>query len=82
MLDGPVTDSIEAQALSHGLGYVDVYTNSWGPDDNGVAMEGPGKLAQEAFENGIKYGRRGLGSIFIWASGNGGIHNDDCQCDG
>ena len=26
-------------------------------------------------------GRNGKGSIFIWASGNGG-ENDDCNCDG
>lgn len=27
-------------------------------------------------------GRRGLGSIFIWASGNGGREGDYCSCDG
>lgn len=27
-------------------------------------------------------GRGGLGSIFIWASGNGGINYDNCNCDG
>ncbi|GIY36522.1 furin-like protease 2, partial [Caerostris extrusa] len=27
-------------------------------------------------------GRGGLGSIFVWASGNGGKHNDNCNCDG
>lgn len=27
-------------------------------------------------------GRRGLGSIFVWASGNGGRFNDNCNCDG
>ena len=26
-------------------------------------------------------GRRGLGNIFMWAAGNGGI-NDSCACDG
>ena len=26
-------------------------------------------------------GRGGLGSIYVWASGDGG-HNDDCNCDG
>lgn len=35
-------------------------------------MEGPKKLAREALENGVKYGRNGLGVIYIWASGNGG----------
>ena len=27
-------------------------------------------------------GRAGLGSIYIWASGNGGRHGDSCNCDG
>lgn len=27
-------------------------------------------------------GRGGLGSIFVWASGNGGINYDNCNCDG
>lgn len=27
-------------------------------------------------------GRGGLGSIYVWASGNGGRHDDSCNCDG
>lgn len=27
-------------------------------------------------------GRKGRGSIFVWASGNGGRHTDSCNCDG
>src|SRR6218665_2364184 len=27
-------------------------------------------------------GREGLGSIFVWASGNGGRDGDSCNCDG
>ena len=27
-------------------------------------------------------GRRGLGSIFVWAAGNGGRDGDSCNCDG
>lgn len=27
-------------------------------------------------------GRKGLGSIFVWASGNGGRQGDHCSCDG
>ena len=27
-------------------------------------------------------GRKGKGSIFVWASGNGGRHYDDCNLDG
>ena len=31
---------------------------------------------------GIIKGRQGKGSIFVWASGNGGKHFDNCNCDG
>ena len=31
---------------------------------------------------GILYGRKGLGSIFVWATGNGGGVRDYCSCDG
>ena len=27
-------------------------------------------------------GRQGLGSIFVWAAGNGGKYGDSCNCDG
>jgi hypothetical protein len=27
-------------------------------------------------------GRNGKGSIFVWASGNGGRYSDNCNCDG
>lgn len=35
-----------------------------------------------AFIYGVTSGRRGKGSIFVWASGNGGRHTDSCNCDG
>ena len=27
-------------------------------------------------------GRNGLGSVFVWAAGNGGRNHDSCNCDG
>ena len=58
MLDGTVTDSLEAQALSHALDVVDIYSASWGPNDDGKTLEGPGKLASAAFEKGIQKVRK------------------------
>jgi hypothetical protein len=72
MLDGEVTDAVEAASLSHNFQHIDIYSSSWGPEDDGRTLDGPGTLAKLAFENGIKKGRNGKGSIFIWASGNGG----------
>ncbi|CAB4056797.1 PCSK5 [Lepeophtheirus salmonis] len=45
-------------------------------------VDGPGPLAKRAFLNGVVRGRQGKGSIFVWASGNGGRHSDNCNCDG
>ena len=45
-------------------------------------MEGPGRLAAEALRAGVTRGRGGLGVVYVWASGNGGSHMDDCNCDG
>ncbi|KAL4613267.1 proprotein convertase subtilisin/kexin type 6 [Arapaima gigas] len=82
MLDGDVTDVVEAKSLSIRPDYIDIYSASWGPDDDGKTVDGPGPLAKQAFEMGIKKGRKGLGSIFVWASGNGGRQGDHCSCDG
>ncbi|XP_042898986.1 furin-like protease 2 isoform X2 [Parasteatoda tepidariorum] len=82
MLDGPVTDTIEATALSLNPDHIHIYSASWGPEDDGKTVDGPGKLARAAFEDGIFNGRSGLGSIFVWASGNGGRYSDNCNCDG
>uniref|UniRef100_A0AAR2JKH6 Proprotein convertase subtilisin/kexin type 1 n=1 Tax=Pygocentrus nattereri TaxID=42514 RepID=A0AAR2JKH6_PYGNA len=82
MLDGIVTDAIEASSIGFNPDHVDIYSASWGPNDDGKTVEGPGRLAQKAFEYGIQKGRGGKGSIFVWASGNGGRQGDNCDCDG
>ncbi|XP_041465657.1 proprotein convertase subtilisin/kexin type 5-like isoform X2 [Lytechinus variegatus] len=82
MLDGLVTDEMEASSLSFNYQHVDIYSASWGPDDEGFTVEGPNSLAKKALEKGVKLGRDGKGSIFVWASGNGGMHLDDCNADG
>ncbi|XP_034064301.1 proprotein convertase subtilisin/kexin type 6 [Gymnodraco acuticeps] len=82
MLDGDVTDLVEAKSLGVRPDYIDIYSASWGPKDDGKTVDGPGQLTKQAFEQGIKKGRKGLGSIFVWASGNGGQQGDHCSCDG
>ncbi|XP_028273367.1 proprotein convertase subtilisin/kexin type 5 [Parambassis ranga] len=82
MLDGDVTDIVEAQALSFRPQYIDIYMAGWGPEDDGATVEGPGPLTRLALLNGIQTGRRGRGSVFVWASGNGGPRGDHCSCDG
>ena len=77
-----VSDAVEARSLSFNPDHVDIYSSSWGPNDDGKTVDGPGKLASRAFKNGIMRGRNGKGSIFVWASGNGGRYKDNCNCDG
>lgn len=82
ILSGPISDVDEAAALNFGFQNVSVYSCSWGPPDNGRSMEGPNRLIQKAVLNGINNGRDGKGSIFVFASGNGGAHGDQCNFDG
>ncbi len=80
ILDGQILDILEARALSHARQHVDVYSASWGPDDNGRTVDGPGRLARRAIRDGIEKGRGGKGSIFVWASGNGGERSMEFDC--
>ncbi|XP_053308751.1 proprotein convertase subtilisin/kexin type 4-like [Spea bombifrons] len=81
MLDGITTDIIEAQSLSLNPQHIDIYSASWGPSNDGKVLDGPRVLSSEALYKGILNGRRGLGSIFVWSSGNGG-RKDNCNSDG
>ncbi|VVD01661.1 unnamed protein product [Leptidea sinapis] len=33
---------------------VDIYSASWGPNDDGRTVEGPGRLAYEALKRGVE----------------------------
>ena len=82
ILGGRITTVDEAAALNYGYDEVDLYSCSWGPRDNGQTMEGPNYLIRKAVVNGIQNGRQGKGSIFVFASGNGGRNGDQCNFDG
>lgn len=82
MLDGKATDSLEAKSLGFRNDYIDIYSCSWGPKDDGKTYGRPGKLARSAFVKGARKGRQGKGNIYVWATGNGGLVGDDCDCDG
>lgn len=82
IVDGTVTDVQEATALSRHVDKVAVFSASWGPSDDGMHIEGPGRLASMALHLGVAGGRGGLGTIYVWASGNGGLLGDNCNLDG
>ena len=62
---GEVTDLVEASALSFNRDYIDIYSASWGPDDDGKTVDGPGHLALKAIEDGVKYVRNFKKFIFM-----------------
>jgi subtilisin-like proprotein convertase family protein len=87
LISAAATDAQEAQGLTHQLtaanaaDRVSIYSNSWGPADDGATLEGPGSLAKAALQNGVTNGRGGLGAIYVWAGGNGGTA-DNANYDG
>ncbi len=50
----------------------DIKSNSWGPSDNGEVTY-LSSVERAALENSVATGRDGLGEIFVWAAGNGGL---------
>ena len=68
MLDGTATDKLEASALSFQSDYIDIYSNCWGPKDDGRTFGRPGPLGRRAFENGARNGRGGKHSSILFIS--------------
>ncbi|KAJ2919562.1 hypothetical protein MD484_g846, partial [Candolleomyces efflorescens] len=82
ILGGRITTGDEAIALNYGYHDVSLYSCSWGPRDDGSKMQGPSYIIRKAVLNGINEGRGGKGSVFVFASGNGGHKGDQCNFDG
>lgn len=82
ILSGPISEADEALALNYGMDKNGIYSCSWGPPDNGMAVAEPGMVVRKAILNGIQNGRDKKGSIFVFASGNGGLYGDNCNFDG
>jgi len=79
--DIKIEDFQEALAIGHKNDEIDIYVTSWGTTDDGKSIGGPQNLAAKSLAMAAHNGRRGLGNIFVVASGNGGVY-DDCNCDG
>ena len=50
---GAGTDMNEASSLTFANNIVDIYSNSWGPGDDGLTVDGPGMLTTMALEDGV-----------------------------
>ena len=79
---GGVTDADEADAETRDSGLMAVYNNSWGPDDDAQRLEAPRPLTQAAMARALSEGRGGLGTLYIWAGGNGLRYADNSNYDG
>ncbi|CZT04450.1 hypothetical protein WAI453_011504 [Rhynchosporium graminicola] len=77
-----ITDADEAIAMNYAYQKNQIYSCSWGPPDDGRSMDAPGILIKRAMLNGAQNGRDGLGSIYVFASGNGAGNEDNCNFDG
>ncbi|KAF3919674.1 Kexin [Dactylellina cionopaga] len=82
ILSKSISDADEAVALNYAYDKNHIYSCSWGPPDDGVAMDAPGVLIKKAIQQGVQKGRDGKGSIFVFASGNGAANGDNCNFDG
>ena len=76
------TDAQEAAGLTFHTDVNHIYSNSWGPNDDGRRLEKPGRLTVRAMEDAVTNGRGGKGSIYVWAGGNGRSSGDNCNYDG
>lgn len=77
-----ITDADEAVAMTYDFQHNHIYSCSWGPPDDGKAMDAPGILIKRAMLKAVQQGRGGLGSIYVFASGNGAAFEDNCNFDG
>lgn len=48
-------DSSEARALGHMSQDIHIYSNSWGPIDDGITVDGPGPLTSAILRHGVTH---------------------------
>lgn len=81
ILSGIISSKNEAAAVIHKYHENHIYSCSWGPADDGKAIDAPDKLVLHNFIRGLVHGRSGKGSIYVFAAGNG-RSVDHCNYDG
>ena len=75
-MEFPITDSDISDALLHSNSIVQVHNNSWG-NNTSFSLLDLTPILSNAFETGITFGRGGLGTIYVFSSGNDGDSGDD-----
>ncbi|KAK5153530.1 hypothetical protein LTR04_006205 [Oleoguttula sp. CCFEE 6159] len=82
ILSAAISDADEAIAMNYAYQKTQIYSCSWGPPDDGQSMDAPGILIQRAMVNAVQKGRDGLGTVYVFAAGNGAASDDNCNFDG
>ena len=72
--------SDEADAMIRNASSVSVSTNSWGAPDGTGELASSGTAWQTAINTGLSTGRSGLGTLYMWAAGNGREGGDRATC--
>jgi subtilisin family serine protease len=82
LIAGAKTDADEAEVFTWHKDAIEIKSNSWGPYDDAVTLEGPDVLAAAALKYAVDFGRNGKGTIITWAGGNGLQWKDNSNYDG
>lgn len=82
LIGGPSTDATEAEAMLYLNDRIAIKNCSWGAPDGTGLLEGVGPLASAALAKAVEQGRGGLGTILVFAAGNGRGVGDNANYDG
>jgi proprotein convertase subtilisin/kexin type 2 len=85
VLQNPTSSNV-ANAMTRDAAKNWVSSNSWGAADGLGVPQASSQTWRTAVESGLANGRDGLGLIYLWAAGNGGLTGvnpgDNSNCDG
>ncbi len=72
----------EADAMTRDAIQNHISNNSWGTPDGFATIEDASAIWRTAIDTGHTTGRNGLGTIYVWAAGNGHTLGDNANYDG
>ncbi len=80
-----ISGSDEFSAMTHRSADIHISNNSWGAPDNFGWLWPSSSLWRDGIVSGLSSGRNGLGTIYLWAAGNGATacvpSNPNCLVD-
>ena len=82
LIAAPSTDVTEAEAMLYRNDRIAIKNCSWGAPDGTGLLEGVGPLASAALAQAAEQGRGGLGTLMVFAAGNGRGVGDNANYDG